>query len=53
MYQKQWHTNYKVCLQGQAYKDAGAVAYDAVDGALNDVVTAGLSSINTMVVSLY
>ena len=38
-------------LQGQAYTDAGATAYDAVDGALDDVVTTGLSLINTMVVS--
>ena len=38
-------------LQGQAYTDAGATAYDAVDGALNDVVTIGLSLINTVVVS--
>ena len=38
-------------MQGQAYTDAGATAYDAVDGALNDVITSGLSSIDTMVVS--
>ena len=31
------------CLQGQAYTDAGATAYDAVDGALNDIATTGLS----------
>lgn len=39
-----------LCVQGQAYTDAGATAYDAVDGALNNIITTGLSSVNTMVV---
>ena len=38
-------------LQGQAYTDAGATAYDAIDGAISNVATAGLSSLDTMVVS--
>ena len=38
-------------MQGQAYSDGGATAYDAYDGALNDVITTGLSSVNIMVVS--
>ena len=38
-------------LQGQAYTDAGATAYDAVDGAITSVSVSGLSAINTMVVS--
>lgn len=42
-----WHW-----VQGQAYTDAGATAYDVVDGALNNIITTGLSSVNTMVVRL-
>lgn len=37
-------------LQGQTYTDAGATAYDAVDGALTNVITSGLSSVNSMLV---
>lgn len=37
-------------MQGQAYTDAGATAYDAVDGALTNIITTGLSSVNTMLV---
>lgn len=39
-------------LQGQAYSDLGATAYDAVDGAITDIVTTGVSAINTMVVRM-
>ena len=38
------------CLQGQGYTDAGATAYDDVDGAVNAVTTTGLTLLNTMVV---
>ena len=38
--------------QGQSYSDPGATAYDAVDGAITDIVTTGVSAITTMVVSL-
>ena len=38
-------------LQGQAYSDAGATAYDAIDGAITNITTAGGSDINTLVVS--
>ena len=37
-------------MQGQVYTDAGASAYDAVDGAINSIITTGLSSVNTMLV---
>ena len=39
------------CLQGQAYTDAGANAYDAVDGAITAIITSGLTAVNSMVVS--
>ena len=39
-------------LQGQAYSDAGATAYDAVDGAITSVTLSGVSAISTMVVSI-
>ena len=41
-----------LCIQGQAYSDPGATAYDAVDGAITAVSVKGLSAINTMVVSV-
>ena len=34
-------------MQGQSYSDAGATAYDAVDGAITNITTAGISAINT------
>lgn len=39
-------------LQGQAYTDVGATAYDAVDGAVYDVAT-GLNFLDTMVVGTF
>ena len=39
-------------VQGQAYSDAGATAYDAVDGAITSVTTSGVSAVNTMLVSM-
>ena len=39
-------------LQGQAYADAGATAYDAVDGAISSVAVSGVAAVNTMVVSM-
>ncbi len=41
-----------LCIQGQAYSDPGATAYDAVDGAITAVTVKGLSAINTLVVSV-
>ena len=38
-------------LQGQAYSDPGATAYDADDGAITDITVTGLSAVDTMVVS--
>lgn len=38
-------------LQGQAYSDSGATAYDAVDGAVSSVASSGPSAINSLVVS--
>ena len=37
-------------LQGQAYSDPGATAYDAVDGAITDITVTGVSAVDTMVV---
>lgn len=42
-----------VMLQGQAYSDAGATAYDAIDGAITNITTAGVNEINTLVVSCW
>ena len=39
-------------LQGQAYADAGATAYDAVDGAISSVAVSGAAAVNTMVVRM-
>lgn len=41
-----------VTLQGQAYADAGATAYDAVDGAISSVTVSGGVAVNTMAVSM-
>lgn len=39
-------------LQGQAYTDPGATAYDAIDGAITTIGASGISIVNTMDVSL-
>lgn len=39
-------------LQGQAYADAGATAYDATDGAISSITVSGVAAINTMLVSM-
>ena len=39
-------------MQGQAYSDPGATAYDAVDGVITSITVTGISAINTMVVSI-
>ena len=38
-------------LQGQAYADPGATAYDTIDGAITSIAASGISAVNTMVVS--
>ena len=37
--------------QGQAYRDPGAAAYDAVDGAITAITASGGAAINTMLVT--
>ena len=41
-----------VVLQGQPYVEAGATAYDAVDGSITNITITGSSAVNTFVVSV-